>query len=376
MKKFLFAAIASLCLIASAFSAPKPPVLEPIEFDVIQEQGEINTYIIDPRVEVVAMICRLAELPGFTNTYKNRADPVIPQMMTLLEKYKNHKAVKTVKNLQKKGFDAGAMISLAYHIKPDFSGTIIEFEPFPENLAPQWKKIGTKATYDFVKQIHSFAVDTNFKRLYVLNKTSYLQDVNYQKKFAEDSGIAKWAEDFFKNDEVESPVLTYSRFTVGYIFYDYIKGSDGKTTCCATLYPGCPPMDFEKCYIGFYAQLYAQKYWDDVKESFINYYKDYQRKFHPERTEEFINKLEINYLYLTVLLADYCWLAYIKEIAPEDHPSYEELIGMMEKEVGDKNVVEAIELIEEYTSNRDKYPTFDDFSTRINDFIKTLQIKE
>ena len=214
MKKFFYATISSLCLIASAFSAPKPPVLEPIEFDVIQEQGEINTYIIDPRVEVVAMICRLAELPGFTNTYKNRADPVIPQMMTLLEKYKNHKAVKTVKSLQKKGFDAGAMISLSYHIKPDFSGTIIEFEPFPENLAPQWKKLGTKATYDFIKQIHSFAVDTNFKRLYVLNKTSYLQDVNYQKKFAEDSGIAQWAEDFFKNDEVESPVLTYSRFIV------------------------------------------------------------------------------------------------------------------------------------------------------------------
>ena len=140
MKKLISAAIVSRCLIASAFSAPKAPVLKPIDIDVVCEKGEYNDFVVDPRIEIIAIACRLAEMQGFTNVYGS-GDELIGQTVTLYEKYKTHKAVNTIKTLIQNGIPNDAMISLAYHIKPDFSGTIIDFSPFPETLHYDWKKI-------------------------------------------------------------------------------------------------------------------------------------------------------------------------------------------------------------------------------------------
>lgn len=69
MKKTLISLLLSI-FVCSLFAGPKAPVLEPIEFEIVQNQGEYNTFTVDPRIEVMAMLCRLAEMPDFNQNYQ------------------------------------------------------------------------------------------------------------------------------------------------------------------------------------------------------------------------------------------------------------------------------------------------------------------
>ena len=376
MKKLLSAALFSAILISSLFCAPKSPVMEPIQIQAVEDQGEINKFIVDPRIELVGMVCRLAEIQGFMLNYTGD-NAFLSQMDTLFAKYKEHKIVKTAKSLNKKGIDSSAMISLAYHIKPDFSGTIIDFSPFPETLYFAWKKIGTKAIYDFVKQLHDFAVESNFQRIYTLNNGSYIYNVGNMKKDIEKVKIAQWTEEFFNTNDFEKPVITVSAICAGGNYYDFVVGSDGKRLAYFTTYPGTSYINFENCYINFFTQIYATNNWDAVKENYIKYNMDYVKKYNPSAIEE-AKKLEITDYDLAILMGTYCYLAFLKQKGPEleNHPSFEEIFGALEKKLGDPNILKAAALIDEYSAARDKYPTFNDFAPRLNEFINTIAIEE
>lgn len=377
MKKIFSTAILLLITICTIYSAPKAPVLTPVEIDAVSDESETNTYIVDPRIEVVGMICRLAEMEGFTYNY-NGDNAFLTQMNTLFEKYKGHKAVTTVKALVSKGIDSSAMISLAYHIKPDFSGTIIDFSPVPDTLYFAWKKIGTKAIYDLVKQIHDFAADSNFGRIYTLNKGTYIGDIGYMKKDLEKAGFAQWSQDFFKNDEIQKPAFVISRICVGCNYYDFAIGSDGKRLSYVTTFPGTYYNTLENCYMSLYTQLYASKYWDTIKEGYLNYERAYIKKFQPDMKDKDIEKTvsEITDYNIAILMASYSWIEYLREKTPEDHPAAEEVIGAMEKALADDNILKALDLVEEYSTSRETYPTFDDFAPRLNDFISNIKLSE
>ena len=372
MKKIL-AALTATFMLCSAFCAPKSPVLEPIEFDVVQDEGENVTFIIDPRIETIGMICRLAGMSGFTGYYNGDND-FLNQMDTIFSKYKDHKTVKTAKSLMKKGIDASAMVSLAYAIKPDFSGMIVELSPYPETLYYTWKKISVRAIYDFVKQVHDFAVETNFPRIYVLNKSSYIANAGYFKSDFEKTEFTQWAAEFFSNDEVHDPIITISRLVAGYNFYDFALSEEGKRLSYVTTHPGTSYYSLENCYINLYVQLFASKYWEQVKDNFIKFDLDYAAKYTPEALME-LKKTQYSDYNLTIILSTFCWAEFLREKSPENHPSYEEFKGSMEKQIGEDGLTDIFDLIADYADSRDKYPTFDDYGPRIVEFINSLEVK-
>ncbi|MCR4733857.1 MAG: DUF4932 domain-containing protein [Treponema sp.] len=374
MKKILSVLILAITFTFTSFSAQKAPVLEAIQFEIVEDQGEFNKYIVDPRIEVISMICRLAEIEGFTYNY-NGDNAFLTQMNTLFEKYKDHKAVKSVKDFAKKGIKADAMISLAYHIKSDFSGTLVDFSPFPETLFYSWKKISTNKLYAFVKEIHDFAQESNFPRIYLLNKGTYIGDTGRMKKDLEKAGIAKWAQDFFMDEEVQSPVINVSRLNVGCNYYDFVKDADGKRLSYLTSFPGTYYNSVEECYINFYSQLFASRNWDKVKDKFSKYMRAWAIKMNPDNKKN-IEKYEYIDYDFTTTITRYCYILFLKECEPEYHNTYEELLGFYEKQFADENIMAVWDLILEYQANRDKYPTFADFTERIVTFMNELPITE
>lgn len=375
MKKFLSAAIVSLCLIASAFSAPKSPVLEPINIEAVCEQGEYNDFIVDPRLEIVAIACRLAEMNGFTQFYQS-GDDLIQQTVTLYEKYKKHKAVNTIKSLIKKGISNDAMISLVYHIKPDFSGTIIDFSPFPETLHFEWKNIPVNTIYNLVTQLHDFAVESNFQRIYTMNRSTYLLDIGYMKEQAEKLHFTEWAEDFFKDEEIQHPVVTLSRLCCSFSYYDFAKGADGKRLSYLTTHSGVNLFTVAMCYMDFYTQLYACRNWEIVKENFIKYDRAYAEKMATDKKAmEKDYKTPGDYDF-AVFLSSLLFGLYLKSNGTEAGLSYEEFIGALEKSLAEPNLMKIFPLLDEYSDNREQYPTFQDFAPRLNDFVNTLTVSE
>ena len=375
MKKLISAAVASLCLIASAFSAPKSPVLKPIDIDVVCEKGEYNDFVVDPRIEIIAIACRLAEMQGFTNVYGS-GDELIGQTVTLYEKYKTHKAVNTIKTLIQKGIPNDAMISLAYHIKPDFSGTIIDFSPFPETLHYDWKKIPVRTIYTLISQLHDFAVESNFQRIYTMNRSTYLLDIGYMKENVEKYQFAQWAGDFFKDEEIQHPVITMSRLCCSYSYYDFAKGADGKRLSYLTTHSGVNLFTVAMCYMDFYTQLYACRNWEIVKENFIKYDRAYaEKKATDKKAVEKNYKTPGDYDF-SIFLSSLLFGLYLKSNGTEAGLSYEEFIGGLEKSLAEPNLMKIFPLLEEYSADREKYPTFQDFAPRLNEFINALTVSE
>ena len=74
-------------------------------------------------------------------------------------------------------------------------------------------------------------------------------------------------------------------------------------------------------------------------------------------------------------MTNYLYLAYLKDVEPENHVSWEELYGYFEKQFADENILKVWDLVLEYQSNRDKYLSFSDFSEPVVNFINQLSVE-
>lgn len=387
MKKVITVIFTTLVVFSSLCAAPKKSKslsLEPIEFDLPTEKGNEFSYAIDPRIEVVGTICRLAGYECFSQNYGG-GNAFLSQMDTLFVKYKEHKAVKAIQNYRdQKKIQGDAWLNLAYHIKPDFSGTVVDLDPYPVDLNPELKKLTAKQLNALISLIHDFAVDTNFLRICALNRGTYVSDFGWMKEDIEKVNISTWGNDFFKLSDFNEVIITVSRLGAGYHFYDFVTEADGNRKAYVTIYPGIYYSNVVMCYSSIYTQLYANKYWDEVKDNFTRYLKDFSKKASPENAKE-IEKEEIYSNSLASVLSMYCYVDYCKYKAeiqtPEDIEKYgdykqavDSMTQYLEKSFGN-SATKAIELVSTYQENREKYKTIYDFSGELNAYLNTLKVE-
>lgn len=386
MKKVLIIA-AALLVASSLWAAPKKSkelVLEPIEFDLPSENGEQFTYVIDPRIEVIGTICRLAGYPQYMENYGGD-NAFLSQMDMIFSKYKDHKAVKAIQNYRdQKKISGDTWLNLAYHIKPDFSGTIVSFNPYPKDLNPELQKLTPKQLNDMVSLIHDFVVDTNFTRICAVNRGTYVADFGWMKEDLEKNNIATWGREFFSDSTFSEVVVTVTRLVAGYCFYDFVSDDAGNRKAYLTIYPGIYYSTLISDYAAVYTQEYANRNWDVVKDNFTKYIKEFAKKAQPENAKE-IDKEEIYSNSLAAVLANYCLLDYarykgrtqteedIQKLG--DYRQFADSLQQnLEKSFG-KDATDAIQLLEKYENNREKYPDFYAMSEELNAYLNTLKVE-
>jgi len=196
--------------------------------------------------------------------------------------------------------------------------------------------------------------------------------------------LKDWSKDFFNDDEFSNVTITVSQIVCGFNFYDYASGKDGNRKCFITIYPGVNYFTLYSTYSVLYTQKYATKNWDELKEPFTKYVKDFAKKLNPANEKE-IDKEEIYDNVLANYIANYCvidYYAYRSSIQDEEdiqkYGDYSQGLDSIkqyfEKSYGN-DATKAIQLLSDYRSNRDKYPTFLSFEPKVNDFIKSLKVE-
>lgn len=387
MKKSILIS-AFVCLFLGTFgtlsAAPKKPlVLEPIEIDpIIQSNNDIEV-IADPRLEIIGIICRLAGYDGFTNYYTGEAT-YTTQIDSYFAKYKDEKVVTTAKAFKDRGITAHSMISLAYHIKPDFSGTVIDFDPYPVTLMDNWKKIRTKEIYNFIKDVHDFLIKTNYSRLRILNKPTLLASVGYFLKDFEDFVIPQFADDFFGKNVFDKKVISVNMICPLLMAYDIVTDRDGKTTSYTTVYSNCYISSMTTTYFTNYIQEYADANWETVKEKFTNIILYYTKKMYPDKYKEYEKQLKesINSSLFAQYFGDFVYLEYLRSPIYENAKkkegalTYEYYYGELEKAYSSEWFYQLNELTAEYVNNRDKYPSLKVFFPKIVDLINSIKFDE
>ncbi|MBO4857817.1 MAG: DUF4932 domain-containing protein [Treponema sp.] len=387
MKKSILIS-AFVCLFLGTFgtlsAAPKKPlVLEPIEIDpIIQSNNDIEV-IADPRLEIIGIICRLAGYDGFTNYYTGEAT-YTTQIDSFFAKYKEEKVVTTAKAFKDRGITAHSMISLAYHIKPDFSGTVIDFDPYPVTLMDNWKKIRTKEIYNFIKDVHDFLIKTNYSRLRILNKPTLLSNVGYFLRDFEDFAIPQFTDDFFGKNVFDKKVISVNMICPLLFAYDIVTDRDGKTTSYTTVYSGCYISNMTITYFTNYLQEYADTNWEAVKDNFTNLILYYSKKMYPDKYKEYEKQLKesINSSLFAQYFCDFVYLEYLRSPIYENAKkkegalTYEYYYGELEKTYSSEWFYQLNNLTAEYVNNRDKYSSLKVFFPKIVDVINSINIDE
>lgn len=384
MKKLLSTTLLATLFFGTLFAAPKKPLnLEPIEIDpIIQSNNDIEV-IADPRLEIIGIICRLAGYEGFTNYYSGEAT-YTTQIDSFFAKYKDDKVVTTAKAFKDRGIDATAMISLAYHINPDFSGTVIDFDPYPITLNEKWKKIRTKEIYNFIKNTHDFLIKTNYSRLRILNKPTLLSSVGYFLKDFEDFAIPQFADEFFGKNVFDKKIISVNMICPLLLAYDIVTDRDGKTIAYTTVYSNCYLANMTMTYFTNYLQEYTDEHWESVKDNFTKIILYYSKKMYPDKYKEYEKQLKesISSGLFAQYLGDFVYLEYLRSPIYENakkregYLTYEYFFGELEKTYSAEWFYQVGDLTGEYANNRDKYPSLKVFFPKFVDLINSITFEE
>jgi hypothetical protein len=180
----LFACLSAVLLVLCA--APS--------FGVAQTSGPGGVpVLVDPRVELMSILFRLAGNPEYT---QGRIPAYNKDIDDYFGKYKNHPAVQAaVKMRAARGVSFDAVMSMAVHLSDAVElKEKVPFDPYPEGLDKRWTLGGAR---EFLTAARQFVKDTNFAAFVEAHKPLYSLSVARMKEVLEESGRINWLAKFF-----------------------------------------------------------------------------------------------------------------------------------------------------------------------------------
>lgn len=373
MKKLLFILALSACLFSALVSCASTPKkskaieLDPIEIDYVTVTSGNITYTNQPQFELMALVCRMAGVREFQGYYTDN-NAYLEQMMTLLGKYKDHNIVNLVRGLNSRGISGSGFVSLAYHIKPDFSGTTVSMNPKPDTLNWEWQNVPSHEINSLVKALHDFAIECKYARLYLLNKADSISICNQTKENLEKYKFYNWMTDFFSNEVKEEIVINISRANAAFSFYDYVTWKYSLKKYYLSFYPGLPLYNCAHTYAMCFVQDYANENWDTVKDDFTKYTKEKFQALFPDKKSE-INNLQVTNFALVTLMSIYPAALYYSTMLDEiegQPGAFEEVKNAVSKQFGEESVKLIFDTFDIYSQNRNIYKDFKSFYPQIN----------
>ncbi len=383
MKKVISFIILTTLVLGTTFAAPKNtplPELTPIELDSVLQVAEDGTkFVVDPRLEIIGIICRLAEYDQFLGYYNGEAT-YTTQIDNLFAKKKDHPAVKEAKLLKTKGIDSAAMVNLAYYIKPDFSGVIIDFDQKPDVLYEKWNKIKTKEIYKFIQQAHDFAIDSNYSRIFILNKPELLAQTGYIQHWFEKYHVLQITNQMIGAKKFQEQIISINMISPCYLYTDLIEDSTGKRIAYTTVYPGCNYLDLGSAFCQTNCVDLADKIWDETKDNYIAYVTSFIKKQMSEDDfKKYEKSIEWNSFRIAAFVSNFLMLEflkspeYIEQCKDEDYPvTYESVYSAFEKSFDGEYFERGVKVFDDYMNNRKTYPSLHNYSAEIAKYINSL----
>lgn len=387
MKKISISLIVFVCIFASIglfnSCASKPvekkvELLEPVVIESSESVSESGNVVFTnlPHVELINLLCRLAGLPSFQYIY-NGDNAYLSQMMTLLEKYKDYAVIKRIQDFSKRGVSDDAFLSLAYHIRSDFTGTTVSMDPKPDTLNKAWKDIPSSEIYAFVKEIHDFAITSNYSRIYLLNRGTFVADCLYTQENFKKYKLEEWMNDFFGGSEPEKLYVNISMSNVGFNAYDISTNENNEPENHLSIFRGCNLQYVGHTYINLKLQSYMDENWETVKESYSKWFEGILIKYAGDDKEALKRAKEYNVTEkeLSQTISELIALFYLDEVLSEVEEQYgikDEGYSIASKIYGEEVTKQIFDLIQNYLDNRETYPEFKLYYPQITQMIMNL----
>jgi len=322
------------------------------------------TIEVDPRVELIAIVFRLA---GNYEYNQGRIRSYVKDIWRQFGDFDDHPVVKLAARLSsKRRMGCDGPMSLAVYIDRDFRPRKT-FDQWPWGLDGRWKK---QETIEFLEQLRQFADETKFNEFYKAHTALYEKGIHSCRTVMAQYNLQTWLGEFFGVEEMGNLRLVLGflngpnnygpRFTAGKILEKYailgmqLPDADGN--------PVFNPRQLETV-----AHEFCHSFSNPVVEKYIEQLRPAGEKLYAAKAP--LMK-RIGYQNWQSLMYESAVRASVAcYIRNAFEPEY--LQNYLDQEAGNGFTwtKELSELLGTYEANREKYPTFESFFPEIVDFF-------
>jgi len=362
-------AVVSLVLIACAAGAAG-----------VRGEEEVQVQVrVDPRVELMSIIFRLAGNPEYN--HRGSASPYANEVGKHFAEFKEHPVVLAARNLRStRGVSYDAVISMAIHIEDAVElAERIPFDGTPRSLEGRWR---TEDARDFLQKARQFVKDSGFAQFVEEHKQLYDEAASRMNQTLAENVRLEWFEWFFGSRPGAEFFLVPGLLTGGNCYGCTLKLPDGDEEVYAVIgawlwdQGGTPT--FDKSIVSTVIHEFAHSYVnpivyahaDELEKAGKNIFSQNKKRM---KAQAYGNWTVVMYESLVRACVVRYMLASEGIKASEKQVRYERGRGFAW--VGDLS-----NLLEEYESDRERYPTFESFMPRViaffNDYAEGLGKRE
>lgn len=334
----------------------------------IQESDPYNIKV-DKRVELISTVCRLA---GY-DEYNMGSYPAYYKIVgDYFEAFKNHKAVKIARKIRStNSIGYNAPMGLAIYLKDiNTMETKVPFTEIPDEMDDRWD---IEAATEFISALKDFVKDTNFESFFRSNKKLYDVAVGRFRNLMEKDEIEKWFNEYFGVKQGNQFRLILGLQNGGANYAARATSSDGGKQIYSII--GCWMQDedgypdFPKSIISTVVHEFCHSYTNPIVDSHLDILKKSAELLFPLVEEKMTSMAYPSWqimMYETFVRV--CVIRYMKDNYGNEKANRE---AAHDVERGFLWVDDLAKFLYQYESNRDKYPTFDQFVPRIADNLYT-----
>lgn len=380
MKKLFHSTIlglAALTVFTSATlftSCSKKSELTPVNIKPIVYQNDNVTIKVEPKLELLMIALRLAEIEPFsTNYYGQEYGQFVDGVDNLFAKQKEHPLVKDLKNRIKNYKESYRdIVAIAQYISDDMTQMTIKQKEIPEQLKTFWKDIKLKT---FIAQFNDFANTSNFARIWILYEPHLKRQAIAEQDFMSyNKSITDWISSYFFAPDSKPEYNFYSTTLTASCHYSLMPQTiDGKTVINelrgAYWTKDNEWNNFQVALqiTGGYIYSLFQKHWDILSEEINRITKNlYEENQITEKITDFTALSTASSLFGIVFSLDY-------DIAKNNEEIGTSIKNAITSNFLFTDVDKLLSLSEVYSSNRDSYPDFETFVVEyLPDALKEL----
>jgi hypothetical protein len=347
----------SIGLPSLALAGSNPPVVHKAN------AGKI-TIEVDPRVELISIVFRLAGSPEFND---GTLRPYAKAIERHFGDFDNHAVVKMAAQLRNtRLMSCDGPMSLAIHIDRNYRLRKTT-EEWPSTLDYRWEK---QETAEFLEKLRQFAAETKFDEFFKAQSGMYEEGIRSCEDLMAQFNLEKWLGDFFGIKEYGD-----LRLVLGFVngFFNYGRRfADGRTSEKYAIV-GMRPFDpantvmFRPIQIGLTAHEFCHSFVNPVVEKYMDRMQPAGEKLFethgPAMRMKGYQKWE-SVMYETAVRA--CVASFVRHVSES---MYKEYYLKDEVKAGFVWTEDMGNFLKTYESNRDKYTTFESFFPEFVDFL-------
>ena len=347
--------VLSFAIVLTLFQCYFAAAAEPGEVKVSQLPLRV---VVDPRVELMSIIFRLAGNPeycmGNVASYTNDVEKRFGE-------FRAHPAVKLAQKLREEhGVSYDACMSMAVHmIDAEKCEEKVPFDPRPENLDARWSVNDAR---EFLAATRQFVKDTNFNEFITAHHSLYETAQSRMEDCLKKNAHMEWFDEYFGSRPEASFTLTLGMLNGGNNYGPRCRTADGKEELYCVLGvwmtddKGLPVFDSSVVWVVVHE--FCHSYVNPLTSKYKTEIDKYAKLFGPisERMKSQaypVWETCVNEHIVRSLTTRY---AYLKENKEAGDKSLQR-----ERKSGFFYVPALCEQLKYYENNRDKYKTFAEF---------------